>query len=127
MKEIEKISNMSGHINMSTEIKRYVQNIVVFLRMHRAVAGGVSPLATRHFELLIKCLAPLHSLEYATPSLVALAARKVYRHRLSLVREPRNERSMQYGSNVVAVAKYLESINAEEVIEEVLLSVEPPL
>lgn len=73
-----------------------------------------------------RCLAPLHSLSYVTPSLVALAARKVYPHRL-FITSPQNERSMQYGSELAAVTSMLEGITPEHVIEEVLTAVEMPL
>jgi len=69
--------------------------------------------------LYFRCLAPLHNLSYATPSLIALAARKIYLHRIHIVR-PECERSMQYGSDVDAVAALLEGIGAEDVIEDVL-------
>lgn len=45
---------------MSTEIKRYMMDIVVFLRMHRAVAGGVSAKATKDFEFLVRCVNSLY-------------------------------------------------------------------
>ena len=73
-----------------------------------------------------RCLAPLHSLNYVTPSLVALAAKKIYAHRLSIT-SPQNERSMQYGSELVAVTAMLEGITPEHVIDEVLAAVEVPL
>lgn len=37
---------------MSSEVRAYLHNIIVFMRLHRAVAGGVSALATRHFSTL---------------------------------------------------------------------------
>ena len=73
-----------------------------------------------------RCLAPLHSLEYVTPSLIALAARKIYPHRISIT-TPENERSMQYGSQLAAVTAMLEGITPELVIDEVLAAVEVPL
>ena len=94
--------------------------------MHRAVAGGISPRATTHFNLLAKCLAPLHALTYATPSLISLAARKIYPHRITIT-SPENERSMQYGSDLEAVKAVLEGVRAEDVIEDVLGEVEGPL
>jgi hypothetical protein len=36
------------------EVRRYLQDIVVFLRLHRAVDGGVTPRATRQFEFLAR-------------------------------------------------------------------------
>ncbi|MCJ1363571.1 hypothetical protein MMC16_002678 [Acarospora aff. strigata] len=113
-------------VSITAEVKRYLHNIVVFLRLHRAVAGGVSAQATKHFDLLVRCLAPMHSLTYVTPSLVALAARKVYPHRI-YVTSPQNERSMQYGSELAAVTAMLEGITPELIIDEVLTAVEVPL
>ena len=100
-------------------MKQYQQNIISFLRLHRAVAGGISAPATKHFDKLTGCLAPLHDLTFATPSLVALAARKIYLHRIQIVK-PEKERSMQWGSDIDAVATLLEGIRAEDVIEDVL-------
>jgi hypothetical protein len=71
-------------------------------------------------------LATLHGLEYVTPSLVALAARKIYPHRLLLC-TPENERSLQYGSDLEAVREVLEALTTDDVIENVLASVETPM
>lgn len=68
---------------------------------------------------LPRCLAPLHGLAYATPSLIGLAARKIYLHRIHIV-QPENERSMQWGSDLDAISALLEGIGAEDVIEDVL-------
>jgi hypothetical protein len=71
-------------------------------------------------------LAPLHGLSYITPALVALAARKVYPHRINIT-NPERERSMQWGSSLEGVKAVLQGVTPEDVIEEVLQSVEPPL
>lgn len=71
-------------------------------------------------------LAPLHDIEYVSPSLVALAARKIYPHRI-VITTPENERSMQWGSSIDAVKAVLEGVTVEDVVEEVLQSVEVPL
>lgn len=71
-------------------------------------------------------LAPLHGLDYISPSMVALAARKIYPHRI-VITAPENERSMQWGSSLEAVKAVLEGVTVEDVIEEVLESVEVPL
>lgn len=75
---------------------------------------------------LFSVLAPLHGLNYVTPSLVALAARKIYPHRIAIT-TPERERSMQWGSQLEAVKAVLEGVTPEIVIEEVLESVEVPL
>lgn len=41
---------------VSVEITRYVRNVSTFLRLHRAVAGGISPTATKYFDKLVKCV-----------------------------------------------------------------------
>ena len=118
-KDIEHLSQLSDHATVTVELKQYQQNIISFLRLHRAVAGGISAAATQHFDKLSRCLAPLHNLSYATPSLIALAARKIYPHRIHIV-QPEKERSMQWGSDVGAITALLEGLGAEDVIEDVL-------
>jgi len=71
-------------------------------------------------------LAPLHGLDYISPSMIALAARKIYPHRI-VITAPENERSMQWGSSLEAVKAVLEGVTVADVIEEVLESVEVPL
>jgi hypothetical protein len=76
-----------------------------------------------------RCLASLHRSATVTPSLVALAARKVYKHRIVLVAaaEPARERSMQWGSELGAVAAVLHGVTSESVIDEVLSEVPVPV
>jgi MoxR-like ATPase len=101
-------------------------NMVSFIRMHRAVRSGASPTATKHFDQLMRCLAPLHGLDYVTPALVRLAAKKVYLHRIRIM-SPENERSMQWGSQLEAVEEMLEGMGSEEVIEDVIELVTAPV
>ncbi|MCJ1284083.1 hypothetical protein MMC26_003414 [Xylographa opegraphella] len=126
LENIELLSYRSRSTKVSVEVKRYLHDIITFLRRHHAVASGITPLASKHFELLARSLAPVHGLDFVTPSLVQLAARKVYRHRIVIV-EPEDERSMQYGSDLAAVRALLESLTPDRVIEEVLESIEVPL
>lgn len=108
------------------------------------MAGGVSAVATRHLTLLSRLLAmttrarvsvaddthsilaPLHSVSFVTPSLIALAFRKVYAHRVEIAR-PEIERSLKWGSDMEAVRQALEGITPEVVIENILCQVEVPL
>lgn len=51
------IANLQAHaskIRSSAEIRRYIHNIVTFLRLHRGVAGGVSALAARNLPILAR-------------------------------------------------------------------------
>ncbi|USP82110.1 hypothetical protein yc1106_09384 [Curvularia clavata] len=124
--DLGNLARLASGVKMSSEVRAYLHNIIVFMRLHRAVAGGVSALATRHFSTLAHALAPLHGLDYISPSMVALAARKIYPHRI-VITAPENERSMQWGSSLEAVKAVLEGVTVEDVIEEVLESVEVPL
>ncbi|KAH7152107.1 hypothetical protein B0J13DRAFT_438580 [Dactylonectria estremocensis] len=124
--EISHLGTLSKQAQVDIDVVRYQMNIISFLRMHRAVAGGLTPTATKHFAQLMRCLAPLHNLDYVTPALVGLAAGKVYLHRIQLT-PPGKERSMQWGSRVDAVEALLEDIGPEDVIEDVLGMVTAPL
>ena len=53
-KDVLLLTELSKNVNLGVEVRRYLHNVLTFLRMHRAVAGGISPLATKHFELLVK-------------------------------------------------------------------------
>jgi len=48
------LDNQSANVTMDAEINRYIHNIISFLRLHRAVKGGVTPIATKQFERLVK-------------------------------------------------------------------------
>lgn len=125
---ITHIRLFAADVSISTEIRRYLLDIIVFLRMHRAVrSGSVTSLATSHFENLVRCLAPLHDFDFATPALVGLAMFKVYAHRVELLHNADGDRSMLYGSERGDVERYLEQVDVEAVIEDVLASVRAPL
>ncbi|PGH30378.1 hypothetical protein GX50_06855 [[Emmonsia] crescens] len=123
---INTLRQLSNNVTLSADVNSYLQNIIIFLRMNRGVAGGMTAASTRHFHLLARCLAPLQRVDYVFPSLVALAARRVYRHRIS-VAEPANDRSLMYGSTLKAVDLVLADATPEIIIEEVLADVEAPL
>lgn len=76
-------------------------------------------------DLLSRFLAPLHGIDYLTPSIVALAARKVFRHRI-VVASPDDDRSLQYGSDLKAVSRVLEAVTPDSILDGVL-ALEPPL
>ncbi|EQL01564.1 hypothetical protein OCS_02726 [Ophiocordyceps sinensis CO18] len=124
--EISQLAQLSQQVQVDVDVIRYQMNIVSFLRMHRAVAQGGPPPATNHFDKLMRCLAPMHKLDYVTPALVGLAARKVYLHRIRIT-APENERSLQWGSRLGAVEAMLEHIGPEQVIQDVLHMVTAPL
>ncbi|RMZ13270.1 hypothetical protein D0862_02371 [Hortaea werneckii] len=124
--EVKQLRNMAEEVRLTGEIAEYLHNIVVFARINRYIKGGITAAATRHLRALAMALAPLHGLSYVTPSLVALACRKVYPHRLILA-TAETERSLQWGSDPQALKNVLQGMSIEDVIEDVLSSVETPL
>ena len=136
------MKEQGDNILFNAEIRAYQHNIITFLRLHRAVGSGVSPKATQHLNILVKYgvpiaaypsssdlyryLAVIHGQKYVSPSLIALAVRKIYPHRITIVR-PETERSLQYGSDLEAVSALLEGYSPSRVIEEVLASVDTPI
>lgn len=124
--DISHLRQLSLRTAIDIDVLRYQMNLISFLRMHRAVAGGITPQATRHLDQLVRTLAPLHGLEFVTPALVGVAARKVYLHRIKMV-EPAKERSMQWGSELGAIQRLLEGWGPEDVVEEVLAVVSAPV
>ena len=73
----------------------------------------------------MKDLALLHGLGFVTPSLVGLAAKKIYLHRIKIV-VPERERSMQWGSDLAAIEAILDEVGPEDVLEDVLSTVGVP-
>ncbi|KAK5217486.1 hypothetical protein LTR47_006062 [Exophiala xenobiotica] len=110
---------------ITPEIRRYLQDVVAFLRMERGIDGGVTPYATTLFLALAKYLAPFHGLDYVTPSLIGLAARKIYPHRL-VIATPSRERSTLYGTDLATARDLLEDLDPEKAIQNVLDTVECP-
>ncbi|KAL5046113.1 hypothetical protein BDW71DRAFT_71084 [Aspergillus fruticulosus] len=122
---LEALRDASKTVTATAELVRYQQDIVVFLRLSRAVAGGISARSSIQFTKLAKLLAVIHGIDYLTPSIVALAANKVFRHRI-VVAKPEDDRSLQYGSDLSAVAKVLEYATPDTILESVL-GLEAPL
>ncbi|OQE94187.1 hypothetical protein PENNAL_c0004G03471 [Penicillium nalgiovense] len=122
---MDQFREASESVSTSAEVVRYIQDIVVFLRLSRAVAGGVSASANIQFSRFAQLLAPLHGIDYLTPSIVALAARRVFRHRI-IVTPPGEDRSLQYGSNLHAVSDVLADVTPDSILDGVL-ALEPPL
>ncbi|KAF4553810.1 AAA lid domain-containing protein [Elsinoe fawcettii] len=116
----------AAKVNMTAEVSAYLQNVIVAMRLHRYVAGGISALATRHLRMVARSMAVLHGLDYVTPAIVGLAVRKVYLHRLVLADE-RTERSLRWGSDAEAVKENMKGVTVERAIDTVLASVQSPL
>lgn len=124
--DIAYLTEQVQNVDLTGEIAQYLHNVSVFMRNSRYVKAGVTATATRQLRILSLALAPLHGLDYVPPSLVALAARKIYAHRLVLA-TPENEKSLLWGSDPRAIRQLLDGVTVEDVIEDVLASIDTPL
>ncbi|USW50104.1 hypothetical protein Slin15195_G034230 [Septoria linicola] len=124
--DIKRLTELTQGVEMTAEIAQYLHNVVVFMRNCRYIKAGVTATATRQLRILATALAPLHGLDYVPPSLITLAARKIYAHRLVLA-TPENEKSLLWGSDRRAIKQLLAGVTVEDVIEDVLASVDMPL
>ncbi|KAI9874108.1 MAG: hypothetical protein M1823_007761, partial [Watsoniomyces obsoletus] len=50
--DLTELTARMAKVKISSDVRAYLHNIVVFMRLHRAVGGGISALATRHFNTL---------------------------------------------------------------------------
>ena len=124
--EILELRTLAQEARHTPEIAAYMHTICVFMKNSRYIQNGVTATATRQLRVLVKALAPLHGLDYVPPSLVALAVRKIYPHRIRLA-TTETERSLQWGSDPVAIKALLEGFTVEDAIEHTLAAVETPL
>lgn len=123
---LDDVHRLGLQTTITPVVRRHLQDISVFLRLERGVDGGITAYSNVCFVNLAKFLAPLHGISYVTPSLIDLAAKKVFPHRL-VIAGPERERSTQFGSNVDAVRQYMQMLTPELVIESVLAKVPTPI
>jgi len=124
--DLEHLRSLASKVTITAEVSAYIHNVVISMRLHRYVAGGISALATRHLKNTVRAMAVLHGLSYVTPSLVGLAVQKTYPHRLILATSE-TERSLRWGSDPAAVAQNMKDVTIQSAILAVLESVETPL
>ena len=51
---VDRLRELGTAVTITPEIRRHLQDVVIFMRLERGVAGGVSPYATVLFESLAK-------------------------------------------------------------------------
>lgn len=73
-----------------------------------------------------RLLSLLHGIDYVTPSIIILAAKKVFLHRI-VVATPEDDRSLQYGSDLDAVAEVLSHVTPDTILNNVLAEIDVPV
>ncbi|RUS31722.1 hypothetical protein BC938DRAFT_477223 [Jimgerdemannia flammicorona] len=86
--ELEELSVQASKVTVSNDITRYIRDIVVGIRTHRMVQGGLTTRSSTDLVEVLRALAAIFRLDYVTPELVLIASEKVLAHRLVLVDQP---------------------------------------
>ncbi|CAG8534336.1 2895_t:CDS:2 [Acaulospora morrowiae] len=128
--EIEELSKKMDQVTVHNDMQRYIRDVVVGLRTHRLVKGGLTARASSDFVTLVKALAAIFQRSYATPELVLFASEKVFSHRL-ILREFNDDKSTMYGTNMTTLLKARSLApkipTSSDVVADVLQAVWPPV
>ncbi|KAG0049619.1 hypothetical protein BGZ83_005544 [Gryganskiella cystojenkinii] len=71
-------------VTVSTDMMRYIRDVIVAVRTHEAVHGGLTARAALDLEAIMKTLSAIFQSKFVTPELLTIAAEKVFSHRLQL-------------------------------------------
>ncbi|KAG0249892.1 hypothetical protein BG011_008844 [Mortierella polycephala] len=82
--EWDELSKRMKAVTVSNDMMRYIRDVIVGIRTHEAVHGGLTARAALDLEAIIKTLAAIFQATFVTPDLLMIAAEKVFSHRLQL-------------------------------------------
>ncbi|KAG0368672.1 hypothetical protein BC939DRAFT_452484 [Gamsiella multidivaricata] len=82
--EWDELSKRMKAVTISNDMMRYIRDVIVGVRTHEAVQGGLTARAALDLEAIIRSLAAIFQVTFVTPDLVTIAAEKVFAHRLEL-------------------------------------------
>lgn len=120
------IARNARDVTIVPELKQYMQDIIVHLRTHRFLRKGVSPRAVKDFDSVVRVLCALQSYDFATPSIIQTAARKVFPLKIELC-DPSDEPTLQYGSDIELIRWWLSRVDEDIIVDDVLRTVASPM
>ncbi|CDR43284.1 CYFA0S11e03180g1_1 [Cyberlindnera fabianii] len=118
--------NKIKSITIVPEMKRYIYDIVIFVRTHRCVSTGLPTKTINDLEVLCRTLCVVFEREFVIPTIVKLAARKLIPLKITMI-SPELEPTLQWGSDPELVREMLKRVKPEIVVEHCLSKVAPPL
>ncbi|KAF9574733.1 hypothetical protein EC968_005738 [Mortierella alpina] len=80
----DELSKRMRAVTVSNDMMRYIRDVIVAVRTHEAVHGGLTARAALDLEAIMKTLAAIFQTTFVTPDLLTIAAEKVFSHRLQL-------------------------------------------
>ncbi|CAJ0904843.1 10366_t:CDS:2 [Entrophospora sp. SA101] len=123
--------NVNRHnVIVHNDMERYIRDVVVGIRTHRLVKGGVTARSYLDFVTLIKALAAILQHHYVTPKLVLFASEKVFCHRL-ILRDIKDDKSIMYGTSITTLMRRRKLLSkvltSGDIVADVLQCVWPPV
>ncbi|KAF9975518.1 hypothetical protein BGZ73_000822 [Actinomortierella ambigua] len=85
----DELAKRMRRVVVSNDMMRYIRDIVVGIRTHAEVDGGLTPRASQDLVTVVKTLAAIFQTSYITPDLLMIATEKVMSHRLELKADKR--------------------------------------
>ncbi|KAG0309201.1 hypothetical protein BGZ98_004501 [Dissophora globulifera] len=80
----DELSKRMKVVTVSNDMMRYIRDVIVGVRTHEAVHGGLTSRAALDLEIIMRTLAAVFQTTFVTPDLLTIAADKVFSHRLEL-------------------------------------------
>ncbi|KAG0295585.1 hypothetical protein BGZ97_004798, partial [Linnemannia gamsii] len=80
----DELSKRMKVVTVSNDMTRYIRDVIVAIRTHEAVFGGLTARAALDLEAIMKTLAAIFQTNFVTPDLLTIAAEKVFSHRIEL-------------------------------------------
>lgn len=94
----DELSKRMKAVTVSNDMMRYIRDVIVGVRTHEAVHGGLTARAALDLELIIRTLAAIFQTTFVTPELLVTAAEKVFSHRLQL-KSTRRKKILMFNNN----------------------------
>ncbi|GJJ67849.1 hypothetical protein EMPS_00195 [Entomortierella parvispora] len=97
----DELSKRMKTVTVANDMTRYIRDVIVAIRTHEAVHGGLTARAALDLEAIMKTLAAIFQSKFVTPELLTIAAEKVFSHRLQLksARIRRIQQGREHGEN----------------------------
>ncbi|KAI8069351.1 hypothetical protein BC940DRAFT_297540 [Gongronella butleri] len=89
--EIDALERQAKSIYVHIDVTRYIRDIIVGLRTHPRVTGGLTARTSEDLVRVTKLMAAIFQRTFLTPELVAVAVEKVVGHRLRIKTEGRKQ------------------------------------
>ncbi|CDH60323.1 predicted protein [Lichtheimia corymbifera JMRC:FSU:9682] len=105
--EIASLATQASRVFINIDITRYIRDIVVGVRTHPLVQGGLTARASQDLVKVTRSLATLFQRDYLTPDLVSIAASKVLGHRIRLLPQALDDQGTPYRTTADVVAEVL--------------------